>query len=349
MDLVPLIERYRARFNARHGHQTSADQWSALNAITGCRTPQYGEMVLACGACEFEQRQHHSCGHRFCHRCQNHDTTRWLERQQQKLLPVDYFMATFTLPYQLRALAKAHPKTVYAAMFHCIASTLKSFGHNARQLGADVGMTAVLHTHSRRLEYHPHIHVVIPGGGIDQKRRQWRKLKGQYLFNAFQLACVFRARLLARLKEQGLSLPNRLPRKWVVHCERVGSGLPALKYLSRYLYRGVISEKNILQDDGHRVTFQYTDSETGQLKTRSMPGEDFIHLLMQHVLPKGFRRARDYGFLHGNAKRLLHTVQWVLGVIIDRPKEKERPRFHCQRCDHLMAVIAFRKPVRGSG
>jgi len=161
-------------------------------------------MQLRCTSCDWQQVFFNSCGHRSCPRCQNHDTTRWLERQMQKLLPVEYFMVTFTLPYELRALARQHQATVYCAMFACAASTLKSFGANDTKLGADMGMTAVLHTHSRRLDYHPHIHLVVPGGCLNRRRRQWKKLHGHYLFNEFALAKVFRGRLLEALRVNGI-------------------------------------------------------------------------------------------------------------------------------------------------
>lgn len=130
----------------------------------------------------------------------------------------------------------------------------------------------------------------------------------------------------------------------MVDCKHVGHGLPALKYLSRYLYRGVINNDNILSDGGEFVTFQYKDSLTQQLKTRRMRGEDFIALVLQHTLPKGFRRARDYGFLHGNAKRLLQRVQWLLRVDIPPFEASQRPPFLCQQCQAPMSVVGFRAP-----
>jgi len=153
-------------------------------------------------------------------------------------------MVTFTLPYQLRTLVWQNQKTLYSLFFRCVASTLKDFGLNADKLGAELGLTAVLHTHSRKLDYHPHIpritsgagYVVVPGGGIDKKRRQWKKLKGKYLFNEFALADVFRARLIAAIKAASLSVPEKTPKQWVVNVRHVGKGLPALQYLSRYLY-----------------------------------------------------------------------------------------------------------------
>ncbi|MBV1929337.1 MAG: transposase, partial [Gammaproteobacteria bacterium] len=147
---------------------------------------------------------------------------------------------------------------------------------------AELGMTAVLHTHSRQLNFHPHVHIIVPGGGLNPQRKEWRKLKGQYLFNGNKLAVVFRGRLLKAINEEGLKTP-RTPKKWVAQCKRVGRGLPALQYLSRYLYRGVISNNNIISDDGKNVTFQYKDSNTGKMKTRYMKGEAFVALILQHL------------------------------------------------------------------
>lgn len=343
MDLATIASRYLARFKVRHGYSISTDQWSALNAILGCRTKQYGQIQLSCHACAWQTDRYLSCGHRSCNQCQNHATTEWLQRQTAKLLPVEYFMVTLTLPYELRALAKANQKTLYTLMFQCAVSVLKDFGLNDKAFAAELAMMAVLHTHSRRLDYHPHVHVIVPGGGVNKRRNEWRKIKGKYLFNGFQLATVFRARLLQAIQQSGLKVP-KTPKAWVVQCQSVGRGLPALKYLSRYLYRGVISNQNIIADDGTYVTFQYKDSDTGEMKTRRLRGEDFIALVLQHTLPKGFRRSRDYGFLHGNAKCLLKIVQWVLQVVIPIIDPAERPRFICKQCRSPMVIIGFNRP-----
>jgi hypothetical protein len=340
MEFASIAARYLARYKTAHGRSASADQWSALNAILGCRTEQYGQMQLACDACSWQSNRYLSCGHRSCSQCQNHCTTKWLERQAAKLLPVDYFMVTFTLPFELRTLAKANQKVIYALMFQCAVSALKDFGLNDKALAAELAMTAVLHTHTRRLDYHPHVHIVVPGGGVNQRRNEWRKIKGQYLFNGFQLATVFRARLLKAIRAAGMT-PPITPKKWVVQCQKVGTGLPAIKYLSRYLYRGVISNKNIIADNGTHVTFRYKDSNTNTMKTRKLRGEDFVALVLQHTLPKGFRRARDYGFLHGNAKQLLKRVQWLLQVAIPIISAAKRPRFICKQCQSLMSVVGI--------
>ena len=192
MQLASIFQQYLDAFQSKYGTRLLPSHLNALYALLQCRTPKAGELQIRCPNCAQEAWKPRSCGHRSCPQCQNHETSKWLDRQYTKLLPVEYFMVTFTLPYELRQLAFCHQTTVYNALFACVASTLKDFGLNPKHLGADIGMTAVLHTHSRRLEYHPHIHVVVPGGGINAARKQWIKKKGKYLFNAFALATVFR-------------------------------------------------------------------------------------------------------------------------------------------------------------
>ena len=349
MDLTSIIGRYRIRFDQQYGSRTTRQINRAIDAVLACRSERYGEMRLHCSPCDYQQSCFHACGHRSCHRCQHHDTTKWLERQAQKLLPVEYFMVTFTLPYELRALTWHHQKSLYATLFECAVATLKQFGINDKKLAEELAMTAVLHTHSRRLDYHPHVHIIVPGGCLNKKRQQWKKLKGQYLFNEFALATVFRAKFLAAVRHAGFTLPDNIPAKWVVDCQHVGRGLPAIQYLSRYLYRGVVSEKNIIADDGTHVTFRYLDSTTGTWKTRTVKGEYFIWLIFQHVLPKGFRRVRDYGFLHGNAKSTLQRIQTLLNVLLPKLNKTPRPVITCKRCGNPMAIIAFIPPAWRAG
>lgn len=348
MNIAMIASNYLSRFKTRHGVCTSQNQWSALNAILGCRTKQYGQIYLSCKDCSGLTSRYQSCGHRACNQCQNHCATQWLARQESKLLPVEYFMVTFTLPFELRILAQHNQKEIYSLLFQCAVSTIKDFGLNDKNLAAELAMTAILHTHTRKLDYHPHVHIIVPGGGVNKLRNEWRKLKNKYLFNGYKLAAVFRGRMLVAIKQAGLMLPIT-PKKWVVQCQHVGQGLPALQYLSRYLYRGVISNKNIVSDDGIFVTFQYKDSQTGEFKKRRLRGEDFIALLLQHTLPKGFRRARDYGFLHGNAKRILKLVQLVLKVCVPIEQKIERPKFICKNCFSPMTIIGFKRPNGSPG
>lgn len=349
MELTAIVDQFHDLFVAQYADRLLPGHRNALNAIRRCRTPDSGELHVRCTECEQTEWRPLSCGHRSCPKCQNHEASQWLGRQQAKLLPVNYFMLTFTLPYELRPLAWSFQEQIYAMLFACAVSTLRDFGLNPKHLGADLGMTAVLHTQTRRLDYHPHLHVIVPGGGVDKSRRQWRKIKGKYLFNAFNLAKVFRARFLDAINRAELKIPVGAPEKWVVDCQHVGTGLPALKYLSRYLYRGVIAEKNILSCRDGKVTFRYSDSDTGQTCTRTLPGEDFLWLVLQHVLPRGFRRVRDYGFLHGNARRLLCLVQLILRVMLEPSPPRPRPVFKCPRCRAVMEITAFRRPAWLSG
>lgn len=349
MEMAALVAQYYDKYIGRYGDTALPGHLKTLSAILRCRTPASGELYIRCPACDHAEWRPISCGNRHCPKCQNHNTSQWIDKQQEKLLPVPYFMATFTLPRELRSLAWFNQKTVYTLLFKCVSSTLKDFGMNPKHLGVEIGMTMVLHTNTRSLDYHPHIHAVVPGGGIDRRRRYWKKLKGDYLFNGLALAKVFRARFLAAIQETGLAIPNIIPQKWVAHCVNVGKGLEALKYLSRYLYRGVISEKNIVANQHGLITFTYIDSEAGETKFRSLPGEEFLHLIVQHVLPKGFRRVRDYGFLHRNAKKLLSLVQLILQVIIEELAPRPRPVFKCPCCKASMLIVAFRQNIKRPG
>lgn len=344
MHLADVIERYRAPLQARHGARLLPGHRRALDALAACRTSEAGQVLWGCGDCRASHATPKSCGHRSCPRCQNHQTSEWLERQRSKLLPVDYFMVTFTLPAGLRGLAWRHQRTVFDALMRIAAGTLRDFARNPAKLGGEIGLTTVLHTHARNLDFHPHCHVIVPGGAVDAARGQWRTAKGRYLFNAFALARVFRARMLQALDEAGLAPPAGLPDKWVVHCKRVGRGAPALDYLGRYLYRGVIGEASIVDDRDGQVTFRYTDGRTGEIRTRTLAGEDFLRLVLQHVLPRRFRRVRDHGFLHGNARRLLTLVQRVLCVRLPAPTARPRPVIACPQCRSAMHVIAVYRP-----
>jgi len=346
--LSSIIQQFESVFLAQYQGRILPSHRKALAAMKVCRTHQSPRMLASCCACHHQTTVPHSCGHRNCPHCQNFESQQWLERQLQKRVPAPYFLLTFTLPAELRSLTWRHQRLLYALMIQCVWETVRTFSQNDKQLRGIPGAIAVLHTHSRRLDYHPHLHLVVPGGGINQRHNAWRTLKGKYLFNGKALAAAFRGCLLAAIADAGL---NRVktPKKWVAQCQNVGRGAPALKYLSRYLYRGVISDNNIVRDDGTHVTFRYKDSQSGKMKTRCCRGEDFIALVLQHVLPKGFRRVRDYGFLHGNAKRVLKQVQWLLRVTILTLPKTPRPSFICRHCRSPMLIIGFMRPNRRSG
>jgi hypothetical protein len=245
--LSSIIARFEADCLRQYAHTLLPSQRQALATMKHCRTALAPRMLAHCSACDEQRVVPHSCGHRSCPHCQQHESQQWLERQWRRQVPGDYFMLTFTLPAQFRELAWRHQRTLYALLFECAWETVRTFSQNDQQLQGSPGAVAVLHTHSRRLEYHPHVHLVMPAAALDGERRRWRtktrSVKGsRYLFNHRALAKVFRAKLLAALRREGLPLPSRHPDKWVVDCKCVGSGEKALLYLGRYLYRGVIRE-----------------------------------------------------------------------------------------------------------
>jgi hypothetical protein len=257
-------------------------------------------------------------------------------------------MVTFTLPYQLRPLARKAPKALYSAMFQVAAGVLKSFAH--RQSRGALGFTAVLHTHSRQRNLHPHLHIVVAGGRYHASKQSWYKENKQYLFNAFAMAKVWRARLLDALTAHPeLWVPKQTPIKWVVDCRSVGKGQPALEYLSRYLYRGVLPDRDIVSVENDTVTFRYRESKTKQWTTRTLPTLQFLLLVLQHTLPKGLQRVRDYGFLRGQARHILSRIQWLLvgdslqKLLFTLAKKSKAVRA-CPCCQHEMGCVGITRP-----
>ena len=315
MKFIELLRDHLDAFNQAYDGQLTSSMRQAIFAMLNCRSNTERTSQWACQGCAHTADFPLSCGHRSCPQCQHNTTTDWLNKQQAKLLPVEYYMVTFTLPYELRVTAKHQPELMYQAMFSVAASVLKDFAKNSKQLGGEVGFTGVLHTHNRRRDLHPHIHFIIPAGSFNKHKKQWKKNKGKYLFNAFNLAKVWRARLLAQLTDKlNIKLPTAIPKKWVVDCQHVGKGLPALKYLSRYLYRGVLPDKHIVSHIDGQVSFEYQNSQTKATEIRTLPTVEFLWLVLQHVLPKGLRRVRDYGLLRGGAAKLRQRIRLMLAV-----------------------------------
>jgi len=250
-------------------------------------------------------------------------------------------MVTFTLPAQLRSLLWHHQRLGYDLLIKLAWQTLQSFGLNDSKLKGNIGAHAVLHTHSRRLDYHPHVHFIVPAGAIDRRRKLWRKKRGTYLFNQTNLATVFRARWLEAMKAHGLKAKATLPEDWVVDSRHVGRGDKALTYLGKYLYRGALPEKNILAYENGRVTFRYTEN-SGRRKTRTLPGADFLWLLLQHVLPRYFRRCRDFGFLHSNCKKMIALLHYLFGQPDFVESQPQKAPIRCAACGGVMVIIATR-------
>ena len=340
--LASIITQFKDSFLKKYKDFVLPSHKRALHAMEHCRDIHGPHMMAHCSDPECSHITYipHSCGHRSCPHCQNYESQQWIQKQLKKRLPTTYWLITFTLPSQLRNLAWKNQKIIYSIMFACVQDTLKTFVKNDKKLGGVAGLEAILHTHSRNLNYHPHIHVIIPGASIDKNTRLWRTKSQDYLFNKNALAKVFRAKLLQAIVDAKLSLPKNCKEKWIVHCKNVGSGEKAMIYLGTYLYRGVISEKNILQCKNGLVTFRYLNAKTNKYMTKTVSGEHFLYLLMLHILPKGFRRTRSYGFLHPCSKKLIRILQLIFHV---NPfvylKRKTRPKITCPVCGKAMKII----------
>jgi len=300
-------------------------------------------MLARCTNCESQVYIPHSCGHRNCPHCQNHENWQWIENQLDKLLPAPYFLITFTLPSEFRYLAWKNQKTIYSLMFSCVQDLLKTFTKNDKKLLGSVGFTTLLHTHARNLEYHPHIHVVMPGASINAANGFWRVKSSSYLFAQKAMAQVFRAKILRAIAAHNLQAPAT-PKQWVVDCKPVGNGDKAIIYLGKYLYKGVLQEKDVLSCENGMVTFRYLHAKSQEYRSRTVRGEYFLYLLMLHVLPQGFRRTRCYGFLHPCSRKLLAFLQIVLRITPLKffTQKKKRATIICPLCGSTMTIVQTR-------
>jgi len=341
MRLSAIIKQFEYDYLQQYSGQVLPSHLHALSRLKDCRSEYSPRMKLACTDCDKTTYLPHSCGHRHCPHCQQHDSQAWIDQQLKRRVKGNYVMVTFTVAAEFRSLFYSHQKALYTLMFGIVWETLKTFSQNDKQLQGTPGAIAVLHTHSRRLNYHPHIHVIMPMAAFNKEQRLWREKSGHYLFNHKALAKVYRAKLLAGITALKLPLPTKYPEEWVVDCKAVGQGDKAIIYLGRYLYRGVIREKDILKVENGNVTFAYQNAQTNTQETRTVDGAKFLWLLMQHVLPKGFRRSRNYGFLHPNSK-LLKQIQLITQVFIKPPKPRERATISCPCCGGKMNIVQTR-------
>jgi hypothetical protein len=304
-------EKFRGRIPARH--------LKALAAIEQCRTEALGGHVYTCEACDQTRYSYHSCKNRHCPKCQNEAGQQWLVRQQALLLPVPYFMVTFTLPEGLRGLARTNQRQVYDLLFQTSAAALQELAYDPRFVGGQIGCLGVLQTWTRDLAYHPHVHYLVPAGGLSADGQAWLRARNAFFVHVKPLSRLFRAKFRVALHQA--KLLNQVPaslwrQEWVVHCQPVGSGQAALKYLAPYVFRVALSNKRLLKLQEGQVTFRYRDRATRRWKTRILPAEEFIRRFLQHVLPKGFQKVRYYGFFSPGQRHRLHQVRQLLSADI---------------------------------
>ena len=327
VEVADVIRQYGEAFLAQYGSTLTADQRRALRALAACRTAALGGHVQRCLDCGHERIAHNSCRNRHCPKCQALARARWLEREAQWLLPVEYHHVVFTLPQEVAELALANRAVLYQALFAAASATLRDVAANPRWLGAQIGVLMVLHTWGQNLHHHPHVHAVVTGGGLSCTARgvvdadpKWRACRPGFFLPVRVLGRVFRGKYLelvrAAFDQDRLHFPARLqvlaePRRfaawlrplyaqdWVVYAKPpFGGPAQVLKYLARYTHRVAISNGRLLKLEAGRVTFRYQDYADGhQQKTMTLDAVEFLRRFLQHVLPKGFLKIRHFGLL----------------------------------------------------
>ncbi len=339
------LERFGDRFPGAHR--------KVIEAICECRQGGRGHHLFECPECGKCHVANSSCGNRHCPVCQHRKAVEWVYRRQLQLLPCTYFLTTFTLPEELRAVARANQTVVYKAMFNEASASLRTLEADKRFVGCKVaGFFGVLHTWGRQLQYHPHVHFVVPGGGLSKNRDQWVAVNGNFLVHVRALSKMFRARMQAAFKAEGLD--ERVPksvwsRDWVVHCEAVGDGRATMKYLGAYVMKVAIAESRIAAYDGKTVRFKYQKVGSSKWRFMTLDVFEFMRRFLQHVLPKGFMKIRHYGFLSPNFGIPLQKIRELICALYEllrsrplkiKPPQPPKP-LRCLRCRSIMKWMRF--------
>jgi len=312
VELAEIFRLYGPAYRDKYGDKIPPRHLQAMWAIEHCRTEMMGGHVYDCPDCDETVYRYHSCRDRHCPKCQGEKAYQWLEQQHDLLLPVPYFMLTFTLPEGLRPLARCHQRLVYDLLFRTSAAATQHLARDPRFVGGQIGMVGVLHTWGRTLVFHPHAHYLTPGGGLAPDQRTWLPAQSNFFLPVKALSPIFRAKFRDALRETDCftSVPaNVWDQDWVVHCQPVGNGLKAFKYLAPYIFRVAISNGRLVSCEDNQITFRYRDSNTGQPKLLALEPLEFIHRFLQHVLPKGFVKVRYYGLLSPGGRQHLALVR----------------------------------------
>jgi hypothetical protein len=325
LEVADIVRLHGAAYRARFGDRLLPSHARAMHDIEACRTAYFGGHLKQCDSCGRKRFSYHSCGNRHCPKCHGEQTERWLERQRARILPCRYYLLTFTLPGELRALARSHQKALYAALMRSAAAALQALALDARYLGARIGALAVLHTWTRALAYHPHVHLLATAGGLSADGAEWIAPKHHaYLVPVHALSVLFRAKMCAALKLARLL--DRTPRplwkkNWVVHCQSAGAGDKVLEYLGRYVFRVALANSRLESIDNGQVSFRYRDRATQRLRRVSLPALEFLARFLQHVLPRGLAKVRYYGIFSGTHRALLEQAR----ALLSRPAPRTPP------------------------
>jgi hypothetical protein len=352
--MVEVAEIFRLHGHAyreKFGDRMLPSHRRAMQDIETCRTESLGGQVYFCKQCQAQRYSYHSCKNRHCPKCQNEQANDWLAEQQSLLLPVTHFLVTFTLPAELRAVARSNQKTIYNLLFRASAAALLQLAQDPRFVGARLGMVGVLHTWTRQLLYHPHVHYLVTGGGLTADGR-WRSARKDFLVPVKALSPIFAAKFRAELKKSALFalVAAGVWRKaWVVHSEPVGSGAQAFQYLAPYIFRVAISNNRLRKLEQGNVTFSYKESATDQLRHCTVTAAEFIRRFLQHVLPNRFIKVRYYGLLSPAQRQLLQKARQLLPLTATKLKHQQTaspPIPRCPQC-RLPLTLLGQLPPRG--
>jgi Putative transposase/Transposase zinc-binding domain len=354
LSVAEVVRRYGEAYIERFGAKMPSAHKKVLAAIAACRTGELGLVLYRCECCGKMQAMGRSCGDRHCPACQRDKAETWLENQTDRLLPCPYFLVTFTLPAALRDLARSQQRVVYSALFQASSEALRSLAADPKYIGTDrLGFFGVLHTWGRTLEYHPHVHYVVPGGGLSADGAHWLPSRADFLVPAKALSIVFRAKFRDILRREGLlNLVNSAvwSGNWVVHSRAAGDGRESLRYLAPYVFRVAIGDHRIVSCDDEKVTFSYRRVGSNRLRKMTLDAMEFLRRFLQHVLPARFQKVRHYGFLSPNSAVSTEAVRWLitlhnggvftlLAMLTAPPAEPSSVR--CPACGGIMTVLGF--------
>ena len=339
-----VFRAHAAAYRQRFGARMPADQLRAMRDLEACHTAALGGIRWHCPRCGGAVFTYRSCGNRNCPACGHADAELWLERQKRLLLPgVTYHLVTFTVPDVLRRPIRSHPREILPILFDAASSAILDLCRDPRHLGGLPALTAVLHTWTRQLIYHPHVHFLASGGAMGADGA-WRFAHPQFLVPVRALSALFAARVRDLLLERHPAIFAQVPaatwrQAWVVHSKPVGAGNHALTYLARYIFRVALADSAILRSDDRHVVFRYRQSDSGQQRAVRLEPLEFVRRFLQHVLPTGFRKVRHYGLHHSSKRKTLRLLQVQLALATGlplpptgKPKRQPLPVPVCPHC-----------------
>lgn len=358
--LADVLRRHGPSYVARYGDRLLPSHRRALRDLVVCRTPAMGAHVARCDSCGQWHSYYHSCRNRSCPTCYQPRSEAWLAQQRARLLPVPYFHVVFTLPDALRRLVRGHQRILLNVLFVAAAQSLMRLCADPRYVGGRIGILAVLHTWTRALLWHPHIHCLVPGGGLTDAGC-WQCSRKRFLVPVRALSELFRARFmaLARKALPAVRFPEQLwQTRWVVYSKPTVQGADrVLAYLGRYVHRVAITNRRILALNDRSVTFSYRDSRDDRYKRMTLEAFEFVRRFLQHVLPQGFHKVRNYGLLSPARRDQLDQLQQTLGQPSQSGAKGDKgetttatgPSWPCPHCGKgLMVVVAIvSAPSRG--